>query len=222
MKKPKSSEQDGPVEATRERILNVAARLFTERGFAGTSMRQIAGEASVPLSSINYHFGSKQALMESVYGRMLDSVGRRDYLDKLQAEAGERPLTVAEIVRAYMGSALRLTKKDSMSGALFRQLMARAFFEPGDPAESFFPAQFEKDTDRYKEALMRALPHLDEAEVVWRMYWFVGLMAYVLGGKDIMRMKARYGLPDADDPERILERMVPFVVSAMEAPRNPA
>lgn len=205
-------------EDTRERILQAAAGLFTEHGFAGTSMRQIASAAAVPVSSINYHFGSKQLLMEAVYVRMLDAsgMGRANYLDKLAASG--QPLTVPQIVEAYIGSALRLSRKEDTPGVAFRQLMARAFFGPGDPAESFFPPQFEKDTDRYRQALMAALPHLDEAEVVWRMYYFVGLVAYILGGKDVMRMKTLYQLPDADDPELILARMVPFVVAGFEAP----
>lgn len=205
-------------EETRERILLAAARLFTEQGFAGTSMRQIAAAAAVPVSSINYHFVSKQLLMEAVYGRVLDTsgMGRWNYLDKLAASG--QPLTVEQIVEAYIGSALRLSRKDDMPGVAFRQLMARAFFEPGDPAESFFPPEFEKDTDRYREALMAALPHLSAEEVLWRMYYFVGLVAYILGGKDVMRIKTLYQLADADDPEKILARMVPFVVAGMQAP----
>ena len=48
---------------TRERILDAAERLFMAHGYDGTSMRHITSEAQVNLASVNYHFGSKEALM---------------------------------------------------------------------------------------------------------------------------------------------------------------
>jgi len=51
---------------TRERIANAAAELFAERGFARTSIRQIAERASANSALIYYYFGSKQGLLESL------------------------------------------------------------------------------------------------------------------------------------------------------------
>ena len=52
---------------TRERILDVAEKLFMGHGYEGTSMRQITGEAGVNLAAVNYHFGSKQSLIQEVF-----------------------------------------------------------------------------------------------------------------------------------------------------------
>ena len=51
---------------TRERILDAAERLFMAHGYEGTSMRLITGDASVNLAAVNYHFGSKESLMQEV------------------------------------------------------------------------------------------------------------------------------------------------------------
>ena len=48
---------------TRERILDVAERLFAERGFDATSLRNITTDAAVNLAAVNYHFGSKDELI---------------------------------------------------------------------------------------------------------------------------------------------------------------
>ena len=52
------------------RILDAAERLFMENGYAATSIRMITGAAGVPVALVNYHFGTKQGLMEAVYQLM--------------------------------------------------------------------------------------------------------------------------------------------------------
>ena len=51
---------------TKERILDAAERLFAREGFHNTSLRAITGEADVNLAAVNYHFGSKEALLDAV------------------------------------------------------------------------------------------------------------------------------------------------------------
>ncbi|HWJ28358.1 MAG TPA: TetR family transcriptional regulator [Flavisolibacter sp.] len=48
-------------------ILNVAEKLFAQKGFDGTSVRDIAEAACVNVSMISYYFGSKEKLMESLF-----------------------------------------------------------------------------------------------------------------------------------------------------------
>ena len=50
----------------REIIIVTAIKLFGEKGFEGTSVREIASGAHVNLAMINYYFGSKEKLFESV------------------------------------------------------------------------------------------------------------------------------------------------------------
>ncbi len=54
---------------TATRILDVAERLFAERGFAAVSVREIAGHVGLNQASIYNHFSSKQALYEAVLER---------------------------------------------------------------------------------------------------------------------------------------------------------
>ncbi|MBZ4020304.1 TetR/AcrR family transcriptional regulator [Streptomyces purpurogeneiscleroticus] len=54
------------VEATREALLDSAARLFTEQGFAHTSLDEVAASARVTKGALYHHFSSKQALFEHV------------------------------------------------------------------------------------------------------------------------------------------------------------
>lgn len=204
----------------KEKIFAAAEKLFTEQGYAATSMRMIAAGAGVPLASINYHFGSKRDLMEAVYQRVLGADARRStYLDKIEREAGGAPLTVTQIVQTFVESTLRLSRKDSVSGAVFKQLIGRAYFEPGD---DFIPSEYVQIMDRYRRALMRALPALSEEEVLRRMYFFVGIVAYVMAGRDVMHLLGRSAPEGGHDPETLLRALVPFIVGGMEAPAPPA
>ena len=57
---------------TKTRILDAAEALFVAGGFDAMSMRQITTTASVNLAAVNYHFGSKDALIQAVLARQLD------------------------------------------------------------------------------------------------------------------------------------------------------
>jgi AcrR family transcriptional regulator len=50
----------------KEHIINTAIELFAIKGFEGTSIREIAATANVNLAMINYYFGSKEKLFESI------------------------------------------------------------------------------------------------------------------------------------------------------------
>lgn len=62
-------------------IIEVAERLFSQKGFAGTSVRDIAQEADVNVSMISYYFGSKEKLIEALFQlRMTESRSRLETL----------------------------------------------------------------------------------------------------------------------------------------------
>ncbi len=54
------------VSATRLRILDAAARLFREKGFAGTTQRDIAAACDMKVGSLYYHFASKDDVLAEV------------------------------------------------------------------------------------------------------------------------------------------------------------
>jgi AcrR family transcriptional regulator len=51
---------------TRERLIESAARLFAERGFAKVTVREICKAAHANVAAVNYHFGGKTGLYEEI------------------------------------------------------------------------------------------------------------------------------------------------------------
>ena len=69
----------------REHIMNIAVSLFAVNGFEGTSVRDIAAAADVNLAMINYYFGSKEKLFESIVDFHASST--RTMLDELNSNS---------------------------------------------------------------------------------------------------------------------------------------
>ena len=60
--------------STRDRILDTAEVCFAQRGFDGTALREITRLAGVNLGAVNYHFGSKEALVRRVFARRMNAL----------------------------------------------------------------------------------------------------------------------------------------------------
>jgi TetR/AcrR family transcriptional regulator len=86
-------------EHTRAIVIDAAERLFAERGFAATSMRDISAASGVSHPLIHHHFGSKEDLYAAVKRRMVEGYARRF---PAAARAGNRPLTVRSEMRRIM------------------------------------------------------------------------------------------------------------------------
>ena len=89
---------------TKDRILDVAERLFGDRGFTDTSLRTITAEAGANLAAVNYYFQSKDALIQAVFARRLGPLNqeRMAMLDACEARVGDGPLSIEEVLRAFL------------------------------------------------------------------------------------------------------------------------
>src|SRR5262245_15333107 len=164
-----------PVE-TRDRILRAAEALFMEHGFAATSLRMITARAKVNLAAVNYHFGSKEALVREVFQRHLEplNAARIAWLDRLEGQAQGQPLSVEHIVEAIVSPVLQVSRDPVKGGARFLRLLGRALSEGTDALRGVLPDHYREVVVRFKAALVRALPTVPETEIVWRMHFMFG------------------------------------------------
>jgi AcrR family transcriptional regulator len=88
---------------TKTRILDAAEKLFGEKGFDATSLRDITTEADVNLAAVNYHFQSKESLIEAVIVRGAGPM-KQQRVDLLEAAGPDA--TIEQIIEAVIAPIL--------------------------------------------------------------------------------------------------------------------
>jgi AcrR family transcriptional regulator len=207
-----------PQHETRTRILDAAEELFMLHGFEGASMRLLTAKAGVNLAAVNYHFGSKHALVEAVFRRRLDPMNleRVAELDKLEADTTRTPSPDA-IIRAFITPSLRLMA-DAKDGRNFTRLLGRTYTEPNKLVRQLIGQMYEPAMQRYKAALERALPQMPREELVWRMHFMFGTLAYTLAATDTVQLIAGCKPEDRYDAQLLEERLTAFLAAGLNAP----
>ena len=203
-----------PEHITRTRILDAAEELFMLHGFEGTSMRQLTSRAGVNLAAVNYHFGSKDALIEAVFRRRLDpmNAARLAALERLEDPSAE------DIIRAFIRPGLRLVEDAKGGGRNFTRLLGRTYTEPAKRLRALIGQMYAPTMERYKAALQRALPQMPADELVWRMHFMFGTLAYTLAATDTVQLIAGCKPEDRYDAELLEERLAAFLLAGLMAP----
>src|SRR5436190_11107180 len=195
---------------TKSRIVDAAEKLFGMNGFEATSLRDITTEASVNLAAINYHFQSKDSLIDAIVARRIEPVNKRR-MELLDA-AGPNP-ALEEILAAFMAPVMQV-KTDAMV-----PLMGRILSNPDLFVDRVFRKHLAPVSQRFSEALSKALPDLPPSEVLWRLHFSVAVMTHtMLWGK--VFPKITNGVCDISDREALLDRAVRFVAAGFRGPAS--
>jgi AcrR family transcriptional regulator len=210
---------------TRERVIFVATRLFAERGFDSVSLREITREANANIGAVNYHFGSKEVLIQEVFRTFAGPINelRLQELTSYEQEAGDGPLDPERVVRALVGPAIRSAADVRDVGHYMARLVVLARALPRPSITEVLSEEYDHIFNRFVFALSRAFPTLGREEICWRYDFTVGSMLYVVGYFDrtnrISRLTAN--LCDTTDLERIIDQFVAFIVDGLRAKNLP-
>jgi AcrR family transcriptional regulator len=203
---------------TKQRILDSAEKLFAEQGFAGTSMRAITTAADANLAAVNYHFGSKESLIDAVFARRLEPINRERlaWLDRL--EAGGDP-SVEEILEAFLAPPLRVSQDPVEGESLLHvaQMIGHATSRPDSKIKEMLIQQFDTVVERFTAALARQLPQLEPPQLLWRFLFMIGSMAHTMAISQDVKVFTK-GLCDPNDVEGLIQAMVPFAAAGFRAP----
>ena len=173
--------------STKERILAAAETLFAQRGFDGASLRQLTSDAGVNLAAVNYHFGSKEKLVEQVFRRRLDALNAQR-LAALARGAGQPETRLEDVLDAFIRPALELSHEDS--GSLFMRVLARAFAEHDDSLRKFLSENYGHVMRQFTAEFARLLPQLSKEELYWRIDLVTGALTHAMSGFGMIQRKS--------------------------------
>lgn len=161
--------------ATKAAVFNAAERLFALHGFQNVSVRDITADAGVNLASVNYHFGSKDALLFEIFRRRTSELNRERarMLHEASDRQGGKP-SVRDILEAYFAPPLRWAAPDN-DRRISVQFIIRARSE--GTAEMREAIQNDvSHLERFANALIAARPDLPREEVYWRLHFCLGMV----------------------------------------------
>lgn len=161
---------------TRERLLDTAEVLFAQKGLE-VSLREITSTAGANVAAVNYHFGSRDGLINAVMARHAKPINdeRIRILGELLARS-ETP-TVREVVEAFLRPLAERITSQAHRQRLFAQFMGRmtALGLKGLPEEMI--AQFCSMAALLVRALQRALPKMSDEEAFCRLKFCIAVLA---------------------------------------------
>ena len=200
---------------TKVRILDAAERLFAQQGLE-VSIRQITDDAGVNLAAVNYHFQSKEALIDAVIARRFEPVTRRRFemLDQLEAVAGNGPLPLESVLEAFLAPVLAPNRPGL--GHL-KPLMGRMYSMPPEFIKRLFNVHLAPVAARFTAALARAVPGLPESECMWRLYFIGGAMVHAINWSGVIPALSN-GQADPTDTKALLARLTAFAAAGFRAP----
>ncbi len=167
---------------TKIRILDVAEELFARHGFAGTSLRALTKAAEVNLAAVNYHFGSKEALIEEVIKRRLLPLNQlrmeKIEIERKTARREHRPPDVTAALRAFVEPTISFSR--SGPGPNFTNLISRAFTESDETPRLIFMQNIQPLFHLLFSTLCEARPEIPAMTIFWRLHFFIGSIVHTM------------------------------------------
>lgn len=165
---------------TAVRLLDIAEALFSEHGYAMTTVRDIATRAKVNQALINYHFQNKKGLFNAVFERRASIIleERNTLLSEAKTRAKNKPIPLRELIYAFIYPPLRMANEDK-GGKSFVKLQARLHNEPKSIENALRSKLYDKTSLRFMEEFKTTLPKLSAESISWRLIFVMGLYLYV-------------------------------------------
>ncbi len=204
---------------TKERLLQAAEQFYAEHGFEGTSMRELTAAAGTNLAAVNYHFGSKKALLMELCRIRIEPINqdRMEMLEAARQKAGSAPILLEDIFAAFFFPVGRQALQDGKPNLTFLRMAGRLISENDEFYEEMVTAFFPVVVEAFLSELERTAPGLPPVEVRWRFHFAVSALVGALAQHHRMGSSKCSEL-ELNDVEGMLRRLRDFVCAGFRAP----
>ncbi|MGO4222085.1 TetR/AcrR family transcriptional regulator [Lysobacter sp. TAF61] len=198
--------------STKDRILGAAEELFAQFGFTGTSLRQVTSRADVNIAAVNYHFGSKENLVNEVFRRRMDDMSAQR-LGALKIAIEQHPGELEPILAAFVQPALAMAQ-DRHGGGAFVRVVARAYAEKNDRLRKFLSDHYGHVLREFGKAIAVCVPGLSKEELYWRLDFLAGALTYAMADFGLIKRPA--GVTEAAHRERAARELIHFAAAGFK------
>lgn len=203
-------------------ILNAAEELFSERGFAETSLRNITTRAGVNLAAVNYHFGSKKSLIQAVFARFLTPFCEQleQELLSIHQQLPQQQPQLRELLLLLSRTALHAGHDSPRRLGIFMRLLGLAYTQGQGHLRRFLQKEYAPVFTVFMQLITAATPDLSDEERFWRIHFMLGATVFTLSGADSLTAMAEHDLGKAADVAQVIDKLIPFLASGLNAPHQ--
>jgi len=196
-------------DTTADRLIDAAEMLFSEQGFAGTSVRDITSAAGCNVASVHYHFGGKSGLYETVFARRLTMLrdvrieAVKKVVDEAVAKGRVEPVLHA-FAHAFLAPFIDLDR-----GPRTARLLMREILDPHLPAGMILQRMIMPIHETMVDALTRVCPSLTPVTASLCLHSLVGQLVHLIHAWKIFGDAERVEGP-LFDLDRAIDHVVKF------------
>jgi AcrR family transcriptional regulator len=203
--------------STKNKILDAAENLFADKGFNGTSLREITSQAEVNLAAVNYHFGSKKELIKAVMSRYMNELSPRLEIALTQVCDTEAP-SLIDVFSAFIDPLLSLNDFKNNGTSNFLQLLGRGYTDSQGFLRWFLTTQYPGVIDNFVLAVQKAYPELGAEEMFWRLHFTMGTVVFTMSSSDALIDIAKSDFERDLQISDVIRNVIPYVAAGVGAP----
>ena len=207
---------DNAGQQVRNRLLDTGERLFCEKGFDATNVRDLTAAAKCNVAAVNYHFGGKDKLYLEVFRRRM--LIMRDLriasINDVMSQHG-REIGLEQLLHAFVTSFIQPLVSETGAGR-FSKLMAREMFEPHLPRNVLLEEMIIPVVNALQQALAKVCPDLDQKKAVLCVHSLIAQLIHTIRTREVFGGLDNAMLPDAD-LTGMVEHIVEFSAAGIRA-----
>jgi AcrR family transcriptional regulator len=198
---------------TRQRLIEVAAEVFADKGFRHTTIRDICQKAGTNVASINYYFGDKEKLYKAVFDYARSFAPPELSVQDSIADPEER-------LRAYIRGLINCVFADGRP-AWLGKLLAAEMVEPTGALDEFIEQQIRPNHVRLK-SLVRVLvgQDMDEEAARFAAFSITALCVYYYHCRSVVSRLYPQGHFDRETISAIADHITRFTLGGLKSLRQ--
>jgi len=169
-------------QSKKDQILRSAEELISAEGYINVSLRQIADQAGVQVSILNYHFSSKFNLLQEILRRRANVIAddRLTMLDEARIKNGSNNPDIKEIMHAFLWPVVDRCIKGEPGWRDYANIIAQ--FAYNQAAVELFSELFDPVARHFISAIRLSEPDLTDKQIHWRYIFAIGTMLQFISG----------------------------------------